>query len=156
MTDLKDQILDAALMHVVFDGWSEATLTAAIADTGANEAEARALFPKGAVDLAMGFHRRGDDAMVAALTPAALAGMKIREKITHAIRLRLELMELDKEAKEDDVTVEEKGIKVFVDRKSMEKLDGSRVDYVEALQGAGFKIDNPNSTKSCGCGNSFR
>lgn len=98
MTDLKDQILDAALMHVVFDGWSEATLTAAIADTGANEAEARALFPKGAVDLAMGFHRRGDDAMVAALTPAALAGMKIREKITHAIRLRLELMQLDKEA----------------------------------------------------------
>lgn len=98
MPDLKNQILDAALMHVVFDGWSEATLAAAITDTGADPGEVRALFPKGAVDLAMAFHRRGDDAMVAALTPAALAGLKIREKITHAIRLRLELMDQDKEA----------------------------------------------------------
>lgn len=98
MTDLKDQILDAALMHVVFDGWSEATLSAAIADVGADAGAARALFPRGPVDLALAFHRRGDDAMVAALTPTVLAGMKIREKITHAIRLRLELMELDKEA----------------------------------------------------------
>lgn len=98
MPELKDLILDAALMHVVFDGWSEATLSAAIADTGADPGEAQALFPRGAVDLALAFHRRGDDAMVAALTPEALAGMKIREKITHAIRIRLELMELDKEA----------------------------------------------------------
>jgi len=98
MTDLKDQILDAALIHVVFDGWSEATLAAAIADIGADADEARALFPRGPVDLALAFHSRGDDAMAAALTPEALAGMKIREKITHAIRLRLELVEMDKEA----------------------------------------------------------
>lgn len=98
MQELKDQILDAALIHVVFDGWSEATLTAAIADAGADEAAVRAIFPRGAVDLALAFHRRGDEAMMAALSPATLAGMKIREKITHAIRLRLELMEADKEA----------------------------------------------------------
>lgn len=98
MQELKDRILDAALLHVVFDGWSEATLSAAIADTGADAGEVRALFPRGPVDLALAFHRRGDDAMVAALTPAVLAGMKIREKITFAIRTRLELMELDKEA----------------------------------------------------------
>ena len=65
-------------------------------------------------------------------------------------------MELDSKKGKDDVVVEEKGIKVFVDRKSMEKLNGSVIDYVEALQGAGFKIGNPNSTKSCGCGNGFR
>ena len=65
-------------------------------------------------------------------------------------------MELDNKKGKDDVVVEEKGIRVFVDRKSMEKLNGSVIDYVEALQGAGFKIGNPNSTKSCGCGNSFR
>ncbi len=98
MQDLKDQILDAALLHVVFDGWSEDTLKAAIADTGVDEAAVRALFPRGPVDLALAFHRRGDDAMVAALTPEVLAGMKIREKITLAIRTRLELMEMDKEA----------------------------------------------------------
>lgn len=98
MTDLKTQILDAALAHVVFDGWSEATLTAAMEDTGADAGEVRALFPRGPVDLAMAFHRRGDDAMVAALTPEALAGLKIREKITFAIRTRLELMAFDKEA----------------------------------------------------------
>ncbi|WP_084667889.1 COQ9 family protein [Nioella nitratireducens] len=98
MQDLKDQILDAALIHVVFDGWSDATLKAAVCDTGTDEAAVRALFPRGPVDLAVAFHRRGDAAMVAALTPEVLAGLKIREKITHAIRTRLELMEMDKEA----------------------------------------------------------
>jgi len=37
----------------------------------------------------------------------------------------------------------------------MEKLNGANVDYVDSLQGAGFKIDNPNATKTCGCGDSF-
>lgn len=64
-------------------------------------------------------------------------------------------MELDNK-KNNDFVVDEKGIKVFLDKSSMEKLNGSRIDYVEALQGAGFKIENPNATKSCGCGNSFR
>jgi len=98
MTDLKDDILDAALAHVAFDGWSDATLIAAAGDTGVEIAEARALFPRGAVDLAMAFHRRGDAAMVAALAEGELDAMKIREKITHAVRLRLELMEGQNEA----------------------------------------------------------
>ena len=41
------------------------------------------------------------------------------------------------------------------DFKSMEKLDGSTVEYVDSLQKAGFKITNPNAKKSCGCGSSF-
>ena len=98
MTDLKDDILDAALTHVVFDGWSDATLIAAAEDAGVDIATARALFPRGAVDLAMAFHRRGDAAMVAALAEADLEAMKIREKIIHAVRLRLELMADQKEA----------------------------------------------------------
>lgn len=64
-------------------------------------------------------------------------------------------MELDNK-KNNDIVVDEKGIKVFLDKSSMERLNGSRIDYVDALQGAGFKIENPNATKSCGCGNSFR
>jgi ubiquinone biosynthesis protein COQ9 len=98
MTDLKDDILDAALAHVAFDGWSDATLVAAAEDIGIEIAAARALFPRGAVDLAMAFHRRGDVAMVAGLTAGDLDQMKIREKITHAVRLRLELMADQKEA----------------------------------------------------------
>ncbi len=64
-------------------------------------------------------------------------------------------MELEDSSTDDDVVFEEKGIKIFVDKKSMQKLNGSNVDYVDSLQGAGFKIDNPSATKSCGCGNSF-
>jgi iron-sulfur cluster assembly protein len=35
-------------------------------------------------------------------------------------------------------------------------LDGAKVDYVETLEGAGFKFDNPNVTRTCGCGSSFQ
>lgn len=98
MSDLKETVLDAALAHVPFDGWSEATLAAAIEESGADAATVRALFPRGAVDLAMAFHRRGDAEMVARLAGDDLDAMKIREKITHAVRVRLELMEDRKEA----------------------------------------------------------
>jgi iron-sulfur cluster assembly protein/iron-sulfur cluster insertion protein len=47
------------------------------------------------------------------------------------------------------------GVRVAVDRESLTMLDGATVDYTEGLQGAGFKISNPNVTRSCGCGNSF-
>jgi len=64
-------------------------------------------------------------------------------------------MELEDKSTKDDVIVEKKGIKIFVDKKSMQKLNGSNVDYVDSLQGAGFKIENPSATKTCGCGSSF-
>tara|TARA_Y100000031_G_scaffold66066_1_gene73896 strand:- start:2179 stop:2772 length:594 start_codon:yes stop_codon:yes gene_type:complete len=64
-------------------------------------------------------------------------------------------MELDDKTTENDIVVEEKGIKIIVDKKSMQNLNGSNVDYVDSLQGAGFKIDNPNAPKTCGCGPSF-
>ena len=48
----KEAVLDAALLHVPFDGWSEATLKAAVSDAGIEEAIGRTLFPRGAVDLA--------------------------------------------------------------------------------------------------------
>jgi iron-sulfur cluster assembly protein len=47
------------------------------------------------------------------------------------------------------------GLKVFVDQASMLYLDGASVDYVETLDGAGFKFDNPNVRSTCGCGSSF-
>lgn len=55
----------------------------------------------------------------------------------------------------DDKVFEDKGLKIFVDPNSEKVLQGSVVDYEEGLTGAGFKIQNPNSKGSCGCGHSF-
>ena len=46
-------------------------------------------------------------------------------------------------------------LKVFIDQASMLYLDGASVDYIETLEGAGFKFDNPNVRSTCGCGSSF-
>src|SRR5690349_24999756 len=46
-------------------------------------------------------------------------------------------------------------LKVFVDQASMLYLDGAEVDYVETLEGSGFKFSNPNVKSTCGCGSSF-
>lgn len=85
-----DRLLDAALLHVPFDGWSRATLAAAARDTGIDPALAHALFPRDGVDLALAYHRRGDAQMVADLTARDLDGMRLRDKVALAVRLRLE------------------------------------------------------------------
>ena len=48
------------------------------------------------------------------------------------------------------------GIQLLVDSESIAFVDGSEVDYVEGLQGAGFAVNNPNVVAACGCGQSFR
>ena len=54
-----------------------------------------------------------------------------------------------------DIVSDFDGVRVAVDRESATMLSGAEVDYTDGLQGAGFKINNPNQTRSCGCGNSF-
>lgn len=88
--DWKEAVLDAALVHVPFDGWSAATLRAAIADSGCAPALARALFPRGGIDLAVAYHLRGDRMMREALGASDLSAMRFRDKVAHAVRLRLE------------------------------------------------------------------
>lgn len=56
---------------------------------------------------------------------------------------------------QNDAVFEFEGLRVFVDKSSLLYMDGSEVDYVEGLHGAGFKFNNPNVTGSCGCGSSF-
>ena len=56
---------------------------------------------------------------------------------------------------QSDQIFEFDGLKVFVDKQSLLYMDGSEVDYIEGLHGAGFKFNNPNVTGSCGCGSSF-
>lgn len=62
---------------------------------------------------------------------------------------------LVKEPRESEKTIEEKEVKIFINRESLNILKGAKIDYIEALQGAGFKVSNPNATSTCGCGQSF-
>ena len=54
-----------------------------------------------------------------------------------------------------DKTYSYDGLKVFIDQASLLYLDGAEVDYVETLEGSGFKFNNPNVKSTCGCGSSF-
>jgi ubiquinone biosynthesis protein COQ9 len=88
----KDRLLDAVLPHVAFDGWSEVSFRAGIADSGIAPGLARALFPRGGVDLALAYHRRGDALMQAALAARDLSVLRYRERVTLAVRTRLEVI----------------------------------------------------------------
>ena len=54
-----------------------------------------------------------------------------------------------------DFFEEQHGVRVFIDPFSAAHLAGTTIDYVDSLQGSGFKFDNPNIVRSCGCGSSF-
>ena len=54
-----------------------------------------------------------------------------------------------------DKTYSFDGLKVFIDQASLLYLDGAEVDYVETIEGSGFKFNNPNVKNTCGCGSSF-
>ena len=58
--------------------------------------------------------------------------------------------------RENDVVFESHGLKLLVDQESLQFVRGSTIDYEEGLQGAGFKVNNPNVVAACGCGSSFR
>jgi len=64
-------------------------------------------------------------------------------------------LELDDKSTDKDMVIKNKGVRLFIDKASMVKLNGASIDYVDSLQGAGFKINNPNATSTCGCGSSF-
>lgn len=61
----------------------------------------------------------------------------------------------DADAKEGDTVIENNGIKLFVDGKSLFYLMGTELDYTDGLNGKGFVFNNPNAKKTCGCGESF-
>lgn len=56
----------------------------------------------------------------------------------------------------DDQILQSNGVKVYVDNNSIPLLQGSQIDYVDTLMGAGFTVNNPNAVSGCGCGSSFR
>lgn len=64
-------------------------------------------------------------------------------------------LEFDNVMKEGDQVFEDKGIKIVVDRKSFLYLVGTELQYTGGLNGKGFVFNNPNASRTCGCGESF-
>ena len=93
----EDRLLDAILLHVPFDGWSETAFKAAVVETDIGLDTAKALFPRGATDLAVAYHRRGDLAMVERLAETDLSSMRFRDRVATALWFRVEAMD-DREA----------------------------------------------------------
>ena len=61
----------------------------------------------------------------------------------------------DDTSRPDDVVLEQHGVRLLVDSASLQYLQGTIIDYVHGLHGAGFKFINPNAGRTCGCGSSF-
>ena len=98
-------LTEAALDHVPFDGWSEATLKAAGADLGLDRATIRSLAPRGAVDLAKAFHKQGDAAVSAGGHDDRLEGLRYSEKVAALVRFRIEHAAAHREAVRRGVTL---------------------------------------------------
>lgn len=64
-------------------------------------------------------------------------------------------LDFDTQIKENDQVFEDKGIKIVVDKKSILYLIGTELDYTDGLNGKGFQFNNPNASRTCGCGESF-
>jgi len=97
IAETKAALLEAAKMHVLFDGWSAETLTLAVKDAEIDPGLARLAFPRGAIDLAVYFHMEGDRALEAALKEADLSAMRYSERVAFAITKRLEIATPDRE-----------------------------------------------------------
>ncbi len=83
---------------------------------------------------------------------------------THALRMKVigggcsglqYQLSFDDVVREVDTEIEFEGVRVIIDEKSALYLVGSRLDFVDTLQESGFKIENPNASNTCGCGQSF-
>jgi iron-sulfur cluster assembly protein len=61
----------------------------------------------------------------------------------------------DGEIKDTDTVIEKNGVKLFIDPKSLFYITGTVLDFSDGLNGKGFVFNNPNATKTCGCGESF-
>lgn len=64
-------------------------------------------------------------------------------------------MDFDTEMRDGDQLFEDKGVKILVDKKSFLYLVGTELEYSGGLNGKGFAFNNPNATRTCGCGESF-
>jgi ubiquinone biosynthesis protein COQ9 len=94
----REKILAEALAHVAFDGWHDNTLKAAAEKVGASDAELKAAFPRGIADALLFFSSEADRQAVEAIEAADLKSMRVRERVTFAVRQRIEAVMKHKEA----------------------------------------------------------
>jgi ubiquinone biosynthesis protein COQ9 len=94
----RDRLLEAALAHVPFDGWSRRSLVAAAADVGVDQGLARRLFPRGGDDLLAHLERWADRQMLAQIDTEELQTLRVRERIARLVRARLEVLTPHREA----------------------------------------------------------
>lgn len=94
----REKILAEALDHVAFDGWYDKTLKAAADKVGASDAELKAAFPRGVADALLFFSSEADRQAVEAIEKADLKPMRVRERVTFAVRKRIEAVKKHKEA----------------------------------------------------------
>lgn len=85
----------------------------------------------------------------------AEAGQRLRISIKSGGCSGLEYAMEFADAEETDLPFEQDGLSYLVDRRSLERLDGSEIDFDDGLTGKGFEIRNPNAQATCGCGKSF-
>ncbi len=64
-------------------------------------------------------------------------------------------LDFSSEPRENDMVFEDKGVKIMVDKKSILYLAGTVLDFSDGLNGKGFQFNNPNASRTCGCGESF-
>ncbi len=89
--EIREKLLDAAVAHVPFDGWSEATLAAAALECGVDIEVARGLFPDAGASLAAAWHRRGDALLARRMQDADLASLRYSQKVAELVWQRLQL-----------------------------------------------------------------
>lgn len=94
----RDALLDAALPHAAFEGWNRRTLGLAARDAGLAPGQVEQACPRGAMDLVDALADRADQAMLARLGETDLAALKVRERVTLAVRARLESLAGQQEA----------------------------------------------------------
>ena len=94
----RDRLLEAALVHVPFDGWSRRSLLAGARDIEMDASTARRLFPRGGDDLLAHLDRWADRQMMALLDTATLETMRVRDRIAALVRARLEVLQPHREA----------------------------------------------------------
>lgn len=105
IAEAREKLVAAALDHVMFDGWSSETFRAAVADSGVDEGLARQAAPRGAIDLAVAFHRQGDQQMRDRMAATDQSAMRYSERVALAVRARLEATAPHRDAVRRGVTL---------------------------------------------------
>lgn len=95
---LRERLLAEMLPHVAFDGWGDASLRNAADKLGIDDADLKAAFPRGMIDALIFFSHQADDEAEKIISDADLKAMKVRERVTFAVRTRIEVILQHKEA----------------------------------------------------------